>query len=668
VASKIAELLLKFKTTGEEKLEALSDGFEKVGKTAGIAFAAIGAFITKSLMDYREQEKAVESLTQSMINNGIYTKELKDEYLDQASALQKLSLFGDEQIIAAQATLQTQLGLLKITPELTKATLDFAQAQGVDLQSAAEMVGKTIGTNTNALGRQGLELSNNMTASQKLAATVEFLNGKWEGQALAATKGLGGITQLKNAFSDLLENIGEKLSPAIVFLTSKIKSVIDTANEHPGVIRFIAAITAGAAAVTGFVAALSAAGVAFTAIGSLAAGLGITLGALLGPIAAVGAGVAALAIGIGTYMTRGTKDASNSISELEEKIKNTRSELEKWQAFVDTHKNKSVFGATDEDIKRLDLLKERLSGYEESLRKLNAQQSISTQNSEESIKAEINKQEALKKISDEAYIKKSEQNAINRQYEKDIDSANHQEDMALLVEREDEKKLALVSAQEAKLQAEIAHQNQLITNATTQANKLKAIKDKEAFEDKLRDVTEKKQELEREVTQNKAKEAARSSTLSVIAGMQSSSNSTLAAIGKAAALTQIAIDTPVAIGRALAAFPPPFNAAAAAAVGAAMAVQAAKVAGIPLAEGGIVMPRPGGTQATIGEAGSAEAVIPLDKYPNLLNGGGTNIQLTVYGGILGDQSSAYEFAKAIDRELLKLRQNNESAAFDSGVV
>jgi hypothetical protein len=78
-------------------------------------------------------------------------------------------------------------------------------------------------------------------------------------------------------------------------------------------------------------------------------------------------------------------------------------------------------------------------------------------------------------------------------------------------------------------------------------------------------------------------------TLATIATLSSSSNKELAIIGKAAGLTQIAIDTPVAIGKALSAFPPPFNFAAAAAVGAAMAAQAARLTGIGgFAGGGVV--------------------------------------------------------------------------------
>jgi hypothetical protein len=55
----------------------------------------------------------------------------------------------------------------------------------------------------------------------------------------------------------------------------------------------------------------------------------------------------------------------------------------------------------------------------------------------------------------------------------------------------------------------------------------------------------------------------------------------------------------------------------------------------PLATGGIVMPRPGGTLATIGEGGQAEAVIPLDKLGTIMGGtgGGTTYNVVVNGGL-----------------------------------
>lgn len=153
---------------------------------------------------------------------------------------------------------------------------------------------------------------------------------------------------------------------------------------------------------------------------------------------------------------------------------------------------------------------------------------------------------------------------------------------------------------------------------------------------------------------------AQKSTLQTIAGMQNSSNATLAAIGKAAALTQIAIEAPVAVAKALSAFPPPFNFVAAAAVGAAMAAQAAQVAGIQLAEGGIVTGR---TNAVIGDnASGKEAVIPLEKMGDMGFGGG-GMTVNFYGPILGKESDAAEFAEKIDTELYKLRRSGKSTAF-----
>jgi hypothetical protein len=52
-----------------------------------------------------------------------------------------------------------------------------------------------------------------------------------------------------------------------------------------------------------------------------------------------------------------------------------------------------------------------------------------------------------------------------------------------------------------------------------------------------------------------------------------------------------------------------------------------------LAEGGIVMPRPGGVLANIAEAGQAEAVIPLDRLGSMTGKGGNTYNITVNGGV-----------------------------------
>ena len=66
----------------------------------------------------------------------------------------------------------------------------------------------------------------------------------------------------------------------------------------------------------------------------------------------------------------------------------------------------------------------------------------------------------------------------------------------------------------------------------------------------------------------------------------------------------------------------------------------------PMALGGIVLPRPGGTLAQIGEAGKAEAVIPLDRLDSMIGsragGSGATYNINVNAGMGADGASIGE--------------------------
>lgn len=66
----------------------------------------------------------------------------------------------------------------------------------------------------------------------------------------------------------------------------------------------------------------------------------------------------------------------------------------------------------------------------------------------------------------------------------------------------------------------------------------------------------------------------------------------------------------------------------------------------PFAEGGIVLPRPGGTLAQIGEAGQAEAVIPLDRLETMM-GKGSGTTVIVQGNV---GWSPQQLADIVDRK------------------
>lgn len=50
----------------------------------------------------------------------------------------------------------------------TEATLDLAAAKGMDLNTAADLVGKSLGSSTNALARYGVEVTGVVGSAKRL--------------------------------------------------------------------------------------------------------------------------------------------------------------------------------------------------------------------------------------------------------------------------------------------------------------------------------------------------------------------------------------------------------------------------------------------------------------------------------------------------------------------
>jgi hypothetical protein len=168
-----------------------------------------------------------------------------------------------------------------------------------------------------------------------------------------------------------------------------------------------------------------------------------------------------------------------------------------------------------------------------------------------------------------------------------------------------------VAAQQEQLVARQAYEQQVLDlqiaaelnkanlekDAQTRKDAVKAANDKAAL-DKAKlsskqylDLVKLRVKSEADLEADRVKN--QSDTLSTIATLQNSSNRELAMIGKAAAITQIAIATPEAVAKAYT-LGPIAGPIAAGLVYTAMAAQAAQVAGVKFADGGIV----GGSNTT----------------------------------------------------------------------
>lgn len=598
MAKNEANLLIRITQKGGEVLDKIGDGLKTIGEVATVVGGAIFTFGAMAIRSFREAELASNELTQSMIQQGIYTTELKKKYDAQADALSQVTLFQDEAITSAQAILQSQLGQKEVSDQLMKATLDLAAAKKIDLASAAELVGKSIGTETNALARQGIQISDTTDKTKRMSEVIQQLNGKFGGQAEAATSGLGALEMLKKTASEFVENVGQRLAPVVIGLSNSLRG-------------FVTDIMNSQAAMDGIMSVFQ----AVAQIGVVVKGVFDAVGKTIGNVLA------------------GTFGAINDLVE-----GNFKSAWNNAKSIVSvtTQDMVDVWAKGKEDMKYVNDL--FLQSQQENAVK---EEELMRQSNER--KNQIRQEQ--KAIDDQFFITKNaeelERQALHAQILADQDAMQKLNEYNRVIKTSNDK-LAVLQAQTAKE---------------------KLIKDQEAKLDIARETG--LAQFRAMLDSQRVKDA--QTVFGQIATLQNSHSKELVAIGKAAAIANAIINTAQGVTLALATFPPPFSFVLAGLVAAAGAAQIATIAGTKMAEGGLVKATPGGVPAIIGEGGKDEMVIPLDD-PEAQSRMGGGMTVHFHGPILGDESQADAFARALDRAFLRLRQRNESVAFESDVV
>lgn len=204
---------------------------------ASFAFGLVGAAITRNIKAFAEQQEAVARLALQF--GSAASKELS-EY---AASLQQVTRFGDELIIGMMSQFGAFGANIDQTKALTEATLDLAEGQGMDLNSAAQLVAKSFGSSTNALQRYGIEITKNSTKQEKINQIITQSQKKYGGLSkLLGSMSGSSVKKLSNAFGDLTERIGEVLAEGITPLVSGLQKMTD-AMGTTGIRVLIEAVT-----------------------------------------------------------------------------------------------------------------------------------------------------------------------------------------------------------------------------------------------------------------------------------------------------------------------------------------------------------------------------------------------------------------------------------------
>jgi hypothetical protein len=218
-------------TAKSEKFSQDLDRAERRAQKFNKAMMAVGAAVAgvlssrailrggkELLRAFSVQQDAVESLRASLLVTGKTGSAALQLLTENAARLQQATTKGDEAIIQATAS------IAQLATELSATDLASAQEALVgiadaffkgDVQAAALIVGKSIGSATNALTRYGIQLDVAASQQEKLAQIMAQSDKFYAVSAARAATLSGRAQQLSNAFGDLKETLGGMLEEAL---------------------------------------------------------------------------------------------------------------------------------------------------------------------------------------------------------------------------------------------------------------------------------------------------------------------------------------------------------------------------------------------------------------------------------------------------------------------
>ena len=224
-----------------------------INTVTGYAGRLVSAFQSVSTA-YAVQEQAERRLQSTLDATQNAIGMSASELLSMAEALSEVTTYTDQEIIAVeQMLIATRRISREVMPEATKAVLDMAAATGDDAAGAAHDLAQALADpagEIESLKEKGIQLSEEQ---RRNIQRVQEQNGVYEAQKLllkevAGTYGgmaeaiadtdTGKLTQIRNAWEDIKEGLGEGLlntiQPALDALYAslvKIRDWVDSSNR-----------------------------------------------------------------------------------------------------------------------------------------------------------------------------------------------------------------------------------------------------------------------------------------------------------------------------------------------------------------------------------------------------------------------------------------------------
>lgn len=395
-----------------DKLEARKKQLRGVSLKSGIALGA-ELLLVRDMTKAAGMQELAERKLESAINNVVTARDGDHKALiAQASALQSLTGYQDQEIINAQAMLATfQLNkdqIEAITPRLLDMAAGVEKLSGaeVDLQQLSVALGKGFTGFVGQLGRYGVVLSEEAKKTGDFNTIIRDLDLNFKGMAEGSADTFIGQQRLISAnFGDLKESLGRAFIPALMKLFELMNPVIqrtmDFVNQNQKLVGILMGIGIGG---TGLVFALS-------SLGFMLASLPALFAALSGPVGIIVIGILALAGAVAYFLLKGNEipgtleEMDEAIAETEKKIKDLSAAKEsdaasgnRWRGGLRDEKNILAENAPriKEQEERLKALTKAREGLAEQERREAEARELQRQLGAEALKTETDILEIIK--------------------------------------------------------------------------------------------------------------------------------------------------------------------------------------------------------------------------------------------------------------------------------
>jgi hypothetical protein len=199
----------------------LFGGLSKQIVALGVSIAGALSF-REAIRGAIEAQNSISAFNRSLASTGQFTEQASASFQQYADSIENTSSVTADATLSAASLIQS-IGKLDVTTlkPATQSALDLSAALGINLESAARLVGRAANGEVDSFKKFGLEIQKGATDAQTFTNALAAISAAFGGaNASAAQTFSGQLTRLQNAFGGVLTELGKAIvdSPVIISL------------------------------------------------------------------------------------------------------------------------------------------------------------------------------------------------------------------------------------------------------------------------------------------------------------------------------------------------------------------------------------------------------------------------------------------------------------------